>query len=385
MGVLYRYLGREVYRSVALVAAVLLALFTFFAVIEQLDSVGRSGFDVSNLVLMQSLALPTRLYDFLPIAVLIGGILALSSLAQRSEITVMRAAGLGALGLLRRLAVVSLPLMVIAAGIGEWFAPTAEIRLAEARLAQGEGSSQANLLRSGYWFREALPTDNGMRFVNIGKLGLNGQVESLVLYELDGQSHLRRIVRAAKGRYDATPGPQALRLNTVISHDFNAPEALPDPASALQTPMSRLTRYPELTLATQLTPALLIGRVLTPERMSLSALNSYLAYLDQTGQSAQRHQTALWRKAVYPLTLFVMLCIAAPLGWVHPRQGAVGTKIFTGVLIGVAYHMLNQLALSVGLIYGIDPWWTALGPPLLMLLLALSALFWLERRTRWRL
>lgn len=384
MGVLYRYLGREIYRSVALVTAVLLALFTFFAVIEELDSVGRSGFGITRLVVMQSLALPTRLYDFLPIAVLIGGILALSSLAQRSEITVMRAAGMGALGMLRRLAVVSLPLMIIAAGIGEWLAPAAEIRLAEARLAQGEGSNQANLLRSGYWFRESLPSSNGTRYVNIGRLGLNGNVERVVLYELDGQSHLRRIVQAASGRYASTPGPQALELRTVINHQFSAPEALPDPASALQTPMSQITRHPKLMLNTQLTPALLIGRVLTPERMSLSALNSYLSYLDQTGQSAQRHQTALWRKAVYPFTLFVMLCIASPLGWVHPRQGAVGTKIFTGVLIGVAYHMLNQLALSVGLIYGIDPWWTALGPPLLMLLLALGALFWLERRVRWR-
>src|SRR3546814_3323309 len=84
-----RYLAREIYRSSAVVLMALIGLFTFFALIEELDSVG-TKFTLLNLFYMQALALPTRLYDLLPIGLLIGAILALAGLAQRNELVILR-------------------------------------------------------------------------------------------------------------------------------------------------------------------------------------------------------------------------------------------------------------------------------------------------------
>src|SRR5690606_5465351 len=94
-----RYLAKEIYRSSSVVLIALLGLFTFFALIEELDTVGR-GLTLITPFYMQALALPTYLYDLLPIGVLIGSVLALASLAQRNELVILRVSGISGFKLL---------------------------------------------------------------------------------------------------------------------------------------------------------------------------------------------------------------------------------------------------------------------------------------------
>lgn len=68
-----RYLALEIYRSSAVVLVALIGLFTFFTLIEELDNVNEK-FTLLSLFYMQVLALPTYMYDLLPIGLLIGAI-----------------------------------------------------------------------------------------------------------------------------------------------------------------------------------------------------------------------------------------------------------------------------------------------------------------------
>jgi len=58
----------------------------------------------------------------------------------------------------------------------------------------------------------------------------------------------------------------------------------------------------------------------------------------------------------------------------------VGAKVFIGILLGVGFFMLNQLALNVGMLSGWPSWLTALGPNAVALLLGLGALIGMEYR-----
>ena len=74
-----RYLATEIYRSSSVVLMALVGLFSFFALVDDLDQVGRGGFKLYHLLFLELLALPTRIYDILPIGLLIGAILALAA------------------------------------------------------------------------------------------------------------------------------------------------------------------------------------------------------------------------------------------------------------------------------------------------------------------
>ena len=128
-----RYLAKEIYRSSSVVLVALLGLFTFFALIEELDKVG-TRFTLLNLFYMQALALPTYLYDLLPIGVLIGAVLALAGLAQRNELVILRVSGVSGFKLLAMLWLVTIPWVVGAFVLSEVITPAAELKASDVSL-----------------------------------------------------------------------------------------------------------------------------------------------------------------------------------------------------------------------------------------------------------
>jgi lipopolysaccharide export system permease protein len=369
-----RYLAREIYRSSAVVLMALLGLFTFFALIEELDSVG-TKFTLLNLFYIQALALPTRLYDLLPIGLLIGAILALAGLAQRNELVILRVSGVSGIKLLTMLWLVTAPLVAAAFLLSEVITPAAEMKTSEANMTL-LGRSDGSRLSSGYWFKE---TDGkgGTRIINILQLRSSGEVADVTMYEFNDGQELQSMSQAKTGRF--ADGSLVLTGITETVIDANAVSALAD-AQTPQAPLTRLDIQETRTLRTSLTPERLIARILTPERMSIWDLADYIAYLRENQLQTDRQVVALWRKMAYPFTLLVMITIAAPIGFMQTRRGGVGSKVFVGILLGVGFFMLNQLALNLGMLSNWAPWVTALVPNLGALGIALAALILMENR-----
>lgn len=369
-----RYLAREIFRSCAVVLLALLGLFTFFALVDDLDNVG-DKFSMLALLYMQALALPTRLYDLLPIGLLIGAILALAGLAQRNELVILRVSGVSGMRLLRMLWIITLPLVIGATLLSEYVTPAAEIKSGEASL-MFRGKASGARMDSGYWFKE--PTrDGGTRIINIATLLASGNVEGITLYEFKSEQVLTTLSTAATGTFTSNK----LLLHDVVETrlDDEAAQALAD-AKPPQTPPAQVTKLPQRELDTTLSPDRLLARVLTPERMSIGTLLDYVDYLEHNQLDASREIVALWRKVAYPFTLLVMMTIAAPIGFMQTRRGGVGAKVFIGILLGVGFFMLNQLALNVGMLSRWPPWLTALGPNVGAVLIALGALSLMEYR-----
>ncbi|WP_442595744.1 LPS export ABC transporter permease LptG [Parapusillimonas sp. JC17] len=369
-----RYLAREIYRSSTVVLVALLGLFTFFALIEELDSVG-TKFTLLNLFYIQALALPTRLYDLLPIGLLIGAILALAGLAQRNELVILRVSGVSGIKLLTMLWLVTIPLVAGAFLLSEVITPAAEMKTSEANMTL-LGRSDGSRLSSGYWFKEA-DGQGGTRVINILQLRSSGEVADVTLYEFNEGQELQSMSQAKSGRF--TAGSLVLSELTETVIDANAVSALAD-AQTPTAPVTRLETHASRTLRTSLTPERLIARILTPERMAILDLADYIDYLRDNQLQTDRQVVALWRKMAYPFTLLVMITIAAPIGFMQTRRGGVGSKVFIGILLGVGFFMLNQLALNLGMLSKWPPWVTALVPNLGALGIALAALILMENQ-----
>ncbi len=371
-----RYLASEIYRSCAVVLLALLGLFTFFALIDELDKVNKN-FTLLNLFYLESLQLPTRLYELLPIGLLIGAVLALASLAQRNELVILRVSGVSGLGMLGMLWVVTIPLMVGAFLLSEYITPAVQIKASEAQL-QLLGRSGGGRLSSGYWFKENT-ADGGSRIINIRQIQASGQVSDITVLEMLPEQALDTLTQAPSGQFHSN----GLRLDnaTIITIDPTASQAL-HAETAPEKPLSTMSTEPTLEVRTALTADRLIARILTPEMMSASDLIEYIAYLKANELQTDRQMVALWRKIAYPFTLLVMMTIAAPVSFMQTRRGGVGTKVFAGILIGVGFFMANQMALNIGTLSKWAPWVTALGPNIIALAIALVALLIMENRNR---
>jgi len=119
MKTLRKLIYGETFLSIALVTFGFLTLFTFFDLVDELQNLGRSNpvdgatYQMRHALLYVTLLAPSRLYELLPISVLIGTIFVMARLAQSSEYTILRTSGLDpwrALRLLLTLAVAKGPL-----------------------------------------------------------------------------------------------------------------------------------------------------------------------------------------------------------------------------------------------------------------------------------
>ena len=132
--VLLRYLAREIFAATALVLVAFLGLFAFFDFINELEDVGKGGYTLYQAVVYVGLTLPARVYELMPIAVLIGTLYALATMAKNSEITVMRASGMSNAVLMRSLGMIGAVFVALIFLIGEYVAPPAESAAEEWKL-----------------------------------------------------------------------------------------------------------------------------------------------------------------------------------------------------------------------------------------------------------
>lgn len=369
-----RYLAREIYRSTSVVLMALLGLFTFFTLVDELDTVG-DKFPLTALFYLQLLSVPTRLYDLLPIGVLIGAILALSGLAQRNELVILRVSGVSGFGLLKMLWTVSLPIIFGALILSEFLTPMAEIKSSETNLLM-RGKVEGGRLVSGYWFKEPTP-NGGTRIINVGNLLSSGNVTNLRVYEFPDGRTLSLVAQSEAGRF--VDGKLVMQKVTENHIAPSLEQTLAD-AQVSKIPSATVTQSAERSFDTSLTAERLVARILTPERMSFFALQDYIEYLNRNQLQADRQIVAMWRKLAYPFTLLVMLTIAAPISFMQTRRGGVGAKVFLGILLGTGFFMINQLALNVSLLYQWSPVVTALLPNIGAMILALAAVFAMENR-----
>lgn len=84
---------------------------------------GQGGYQLHHALFFVLLRLPGRIYELMPVTVLIGTLYALSTLARHSEITVLRASGLSTARLLSSLLQVAIACALITFVIGEAVAP----------------------------------------------------------------------------------------------------------------------------------------------------------------------------------------------------------------------------------------------------------------------
>ena len=369
-----RYLAREIYRSTSVVLIALLGLFTFFTLVDELDTVN-ARFPLTALFYLQGLSLPTRLYDLLPIGLLIGAILALSGLAQRNELVILRVSGVSGMGLLGMLWTVSIPIILGALILSEFLTPFAEIKSSEVNLLM-RGRVEGGRLASGYWFKEPTP-NGGTRIINVGKLLTSGNVENLSIYEFPDGLTLSVMTQAKSGKF--VKGKLDMQDVVETQLDPNIKNVLAD-AKVTTQPAVTVKQLPRQTIDTTLSSERLVARILTPERMSLMALHDYIDYLNRNQLQADRQIVAVWRKMAYPFTLLVMLTIAAPISFMQTRRGGVGAKVFLGILLGTGFFMINQLALNFSLLFNWSPVVTALLPNIGAMTLALTAVFMMENR-----
>ena len=356
MKILSRYLRREIFSATSLVLMAFLCLFSFFDFLAELEKIGRGSYQLKHALIFVALSVPSRAYEILPIAVLIGSLYALTQFARNSELTVIRASGVSTKRLLLALLRIGLVFSVLTLLLGEYVAPPLE-RVAQKWRLRSTGANLPQELRSGLWLKD------GKYFVNVERVRAEGSIENVRLYEFDAGNKLISLSSAKVGRYEGG-GHWALT-------DVSQTHFLPD-----RTQLSHLDR---LEWTSNLSSEMVSVVMVTPERMSIGNLFRYVQHLEGNKQRTGRYEVAYWKKLIYPLAALVMMGLALPFALGNQRSANIGARVFIGVMLGIGFYLLNALFSNLGVINNWPPLMSAAAPSALFFLLA-AGLMWIGDR-----
>lgn len=339
-----RYIGKSVLSSVLIVSMIVLGLDMLFAYIGELEDLA-GGYDAIQALVYVLLTAPRRLYDLLPVAVLVGCLVGLGTLASNSELTVMRAAGVSVARIIGAVMKPLLVLMLAGVLLGEYAAPYTE-NLAENRRAMALGSTEAVKSR-GLWHRE------GNEFIHINAVQPDGVLLGITRYQFDQDNTLQQASFAAR----ATAQQDDWLLEDIRVTRFQ------------QNGHSEIETIPSARWNVALSPELLRILLLDPDVLPLTGLWRYQGYLAEQELDNSAYWLSFWKKLLQPLTTATLVFVAISFIFGPLRSVTLGQRIFTGVLVGFSFRIVQDLLGPSSLVFGFPPLIAVLAPLLVLMVM----------------
>jgi len=253
---------------------------------------------------------------------------------------------------------------------GEYLAPWAEGQADKIRL----GAQGRSFGRIGAWLKEHREGLDGQRAysINVGGVDSEGRLLKVRIFEHDGQGLLLSRIEAEAGQISPASATQAGQwlLRRVSLTRW--------PALDSGQPLQQ-SQLAELAWPTTLSPGVVSAAVSSIDGMSTLELWRYSRHLSQQEQTSQRYELQFWKRALYPLACIVMMALALPFAYLHARAGGVSLKVFGGIMLGISFVLLNNVAGHLGVLHNWTPWLAASVPSLIYLGLSLAAFGWLVR------
>ena len=372
--VAFRYVARAIAYSTLLTLMAFIALFFFFNTLDELERIGRGTYTVGKMLLYVLLQVPGHIAELAPVATLIGGIVALASLAAGSEITILRAAGLSTRKLAFWVVLMSLPFSAGIFVFSDYLTPIAE-RTANTMRLQALQIGISSELASGSWVRDSQVDPASGRtttlYVNAARLEAEGFLAGMRLYEFDTTDRLKRVVLAE--RAEAVSDGWILKNTTETLY-----QSVTGPLGESVQASSK--KLPQWHWKTAITPGVIgaVGRA--PNQMSTVELYRISQFLAANGQGAAKLQLALFQNLLMPVSIAVMLLLALPFAQIQQRSSGIGTRIFVGILLGLVFIVFNRLFSYLALLHEWPPVLGAVLPGLIFLSAGAIMLYRLERR-----
>lgn len=353
MKVIARYIAWEVLVGMIIAAVILLPLFSFFDLIDQLDDVGKGTYSIKDAFLYMLMLMPRRFIQLAPFIALLGTVGALGVLAVNLELVALRVAGLSPLAISLPAVGVGLLLTSLIVGLEYLVAPQLQQKAIVLRAVALEQSVELGR-NLGTWTRDA------QNILRIGEMLNQNLGQDIEIIHFNPKGTMTAYVQA---EYADIIDDGLWKLHGVTVRTFT-PEKITITQASIVSWRSFLG--PE-DVATLTKP---------PESLTPLELMRHTEFLQATGQQADAYLLALWRKAGAVVMTTAMVLVAIPFVFGSVREGLSG-KLVLASLVGIGVYLLDQIIANAGLALHLNPIFTSLSPGLLLIVVAG---YWLLRR-----
>jgi lipopolysaccharide export system permease protein len=343
--ILYRYLWGSVVRGYWPVLAILLAVFSLFVFVEEVEEVGSGRYTFWTAAEFVLLTLPARFVVLSPFIALLGSIVALGGLANGRELLAMQAAGISHYQIAGAVMLVGLVFMVIVASFEEYVTPTLD-QYAHVSRSLALSDSQVYQGKQGLWFRE------GTRYIRIKTLKYGEIPQDIDIFEFNHKGEMVAYLFAEEAD---VRNPQKWILKNITKKVIHGPRVSEETLSSIEwdSPFNR----EEMLLLT-----------LPASSLAPSDLFRYIEILQRKNQNVLRYQLAFWEKIFMPLKTGLMIIVALPFAFGPLRSASAGKRMMLGGMIGIGFYLTTEILEHLGILFGASAFVTTLIPFLAIVL-----------------
>jgi len=316
--------------ATAVVMFVVLSLDVVFGFIAETEDF-RNDYGAIDAAYYILLTMPRRIYDFLPLGAFMGCLIGLGALANNSELTVVRAAGVSVTRIVMSAMKPVLVIVISGALLGEYIAPTTE-KIAQSTKALKQGAQSNIVYGQGLWHKE------GNNFIHVNAVEPNGALYGVSMNEYDENRALKQSLFASRALYHE--GGWSL-FNVEITR-FGK--------DSIDTTVHDLLEW-----NTELTPELLSILIVKPDNLSMSGLYVYADYLSEQGLDGGIYVLSFWKKLLQPFTTISLVLIAISFVFGPLRSVAMGTRVFVGLIVGLTFKYMQDLLGPSSMVFGFEP------------------------------
>ncbi|MGP4712767.1 MULTISPECIES: LPS export ABC transporter permease LptG [unclassified Psychrobacter] len=360
LSVLSRYV--KLNALLAIVAAVLglWALQLLFSYLNELDSLDE-GYTLGAALKYIFYRSPYFLEQFIPTGALLGAVVGLGLLANKSELVVMRAAGVSIYRIVGWVLQPALLFVLLALAINQFILPQSN------QLAREINDNDSRALITsvrGYWtVQPRVKSDasgsmqpDGSDILYIDYADVAGNIGEVKRWHLDNNGNLQTATRAEGGRYSQ---------RVPVSRDNN------DAASDQYRYEWQLNNMTELTISqgfesSQATAASdVLSLPFAPESvylltrdaedLSLTQLYDHRQFMRGQGNRSLEHELAFWQKLLSPLSILSLVIVACSFVFGSLRTHSLGLRIVVALLFGLLFSYLQDLVGFISLATGFSP------------------------------
>lgn len=351
MKVLDRYIVRTILGGVGLWMALLMALGALFLFIGQQDDIGIGSYTAADALLFVLLNLPEQAWQFLPIATLIGSLMALGSLARGSEINVVRATGVSPLRIAMATQIAALILIILAVGVGEFLAP--QLQQAGKQLKAFSKFTDVTFGGGGgAWVRD------GNLILNAARQSGERQFGGMTIFELSPDHRLRAIGHASRAAAGAS---DEWLLSGYTESRFTRDRVLTRQGG-------------ERRLESSVSAGFLGLAVDDPHEMQTTTLWRLIRYFQANSLDARPYLFAFWSRIARTVAIIFAVLLPVPFVLGSLRSAGAGTRIAIGMMLGIGFFLLQKLIESGTLVFDLNPVILAWMPTTLMAVVSLALL-----------
>ncbi|WP_435979586.1 LPS export ABC transporter permease LptG [Psychrobacter sp. DM4] len=345
----------------AIVAAVLglWALQLLFSYLNELDSLDDS-YTLSAALKYIFYRSPYFLEQFIPTGALLGAVVGLGLLANKSELVVMRAAGVSIYRIVGWVLQPALLFVLLALAINQFILPQSN------QLAREINDNDSRALITsvrGYWTVQPRVKNNadggvqpdGNDILYIDYADIEGNIGEVKRWHLDNKGSLQTATRAEGGRYsqrvsfnsdnntESTQYRYEWQLNNMtelaIGQGFESSQATAT-SDTLSLPFAPASVY-------------LLTR--DAEDLSLTQLYDHRQFMRGQGKRSLTHELAFWQKLLSPLSILSLVIVACSFVFGSLRTYSLGLRIVVALLFGLLFSYVQDLVGFVSLATGFSP------------------------------